>query len=61
MDLILGVVLFFGAIGTLTLLVWDTFQSPKPITKTKYSSDIGLEQLNSNKREECYLTQVNNG
>ena len=33
MDLIPGVVLFFEAKGTLSLLGWDTFQNPKPITK----------------------------
>ena len=33
MDLIPGVVLIFGAIGTVALLGWDTFQNRKPITK----------------------------
>ena len=33
MDLIPGVVLLFGAIGTVALLGWDTFQNRKPITK----------------------------
>ena len=35
MDLIPGVVLFFGAIGTVALLGWDTFQNRKPITKAE--------------------------
>ena len=33
MDLIPGLVLFLGAIATIGLLGWDTFQNPKPITK----------------------------
>ena len=35
MDLIPGVVLIFGAIGTVALLGWDTFQNRKPITKAE--------------------------
>ena len=35
MDLIPGLVLFFGAIGTIALLGWDTFKNRKPITKTE--------------------------
>ena len=35
MDLIPGLVLFFGAIGTVALLGWDTFQNRKPITKAE--------------------------
>ena len=35
MDLIPGVVLFFGAIGTVALLGWDTFQNRIPITKSE--------------------------
>tara|TARA_Y100001968_G_scaffold306194_1_gene322796 strand:+ start:1073 stop:1249 length:177 start_codon:yes stop_codon:yes gene_type:complete len=35
MDLIPGVVLFLGAIGTVALLGWDTFQNRKPITKAE--------------------------
>ena len=35
MDLIPGVVLFFGALVTLALLGWDTFQNHKPITKAE--------------------------
>ena len=35
MDLIPGVVLFFGAIGTVALLGWDTVQNRKPITKAE--------------------------
>ena len=35
MDLIPGVVLFFGAIGTVALLGWDTFQNRKTITKAE--------------------------
>jgi len=35
MDLIPGVVLFLGAIGTIALLGWDTFQNRKPITKAE--------------------------
>ena len=35
MDLIPGVVLFFGAIGTVALLGWDTFQNRKLITKAE--------------------------
>ena len=35
MDLIPGVVLCFGAIGTVALLGWDTFQNRKTITKAE--------------------------
>ena len=35
MDLMPGVVLFFGAIGTVALLGWDIFQNRKPITKAE--------------------------
>ena len=35
MDLIQGVVLIFGAIGTLSLIIWDTFQNLTPITKAE--------------------------
>jgi len=35
MDLIPGVILFLGAIGTVALLGWDTFQNRKPITKAE--------------------------
>ena len=61
MDLIPGVVLFFGAIGTIALLGWDTFQNRKPFTNLKGSSLVGLEQLNHNKKEESYLTDDNYG
>ena len=35
MDLIPGVVLFFGAIGTVDLLGWDIFQNRKSNTKAE--------------------------
>ena len=35
MDLIPGVVLFLGAIVTVILFGWDTFQNRKPITKAE--------------------------
>ena len=35
MDLIPGAVLFLGAIGTVGLLGWDTYQNRKPITKSE--------------------------
>tara|TARA_B100001250_G_scaffold4800_1_gene4052 strand:+ start:617 stop:742 length:126 start_codon:yes stop_codon:yes gene_type:complete len=41
MDLIPGVVLFFGAFGTVGFLGWDTFQNRKPITKSEYSILVG--------------------
>ena len=41
MDLIPGVVLFFGAIGTVALLGWDTFQNRKPITKAEMQQSRG--------------------
>ena len=41
MDLIPGVILFFGAIGTVALLGWDTFQNRKPITKAEMLQSRG--------------------
>tara|TARA_B100000575_G_scaffold122407_1_gene97521 strand:- start:398 stop:574 length:177 start_codon:yes stop_codon:yes gene_type:complete len=41
MDLIPGVVLFLGAIGTVALLGWDTFQNRKPITKSEMQQSRG--------------------
>ena len=41
MDLIQGIVLFFGAIGTVALLGWDTFQNRKPITKVEMQPTLG--------------------
>ncbi len=35
MDLIPGAVLIFGAVGTVALLGWDTFQNRKQITKAQ--------------------------
>ncbi len=54
MDLILGVVLFFGAIGTLALLGWHTVQNSKPINKAKFRSLVEREQWNHHNREEVY-------
>ena len=41
MDLIPGVVLFIGVIGTVPLLGWDTFQNVKPITKDEMQQSRG--------------------
>ena len=41
MDLIPGVVLFIGAIGTVALLGSDTFQNRKPITKAEMQKSRG--------------------
>ena len=41
MDLIPGVVLFLGAIGTVALLGWDTFQNRMPITKAEMQQSLG--------------------
>ena len=41
MDLIPGVILFLGAIGTIALLGWDTFQNRKPITKAEMQQSRG--------------------
>tara|TARA_Y100001968_G_scaffold166866_1_gene152826 strand:- start:83 stop:259 length:177 start_codon:yes stop_codon:yes gene_type:complete len=41
MSLIPGIVLFFGAIGTVALLGWDTFQNRKPITKAEMQLSRG--------------------
>ena len=41
MDLIPGIVLFLGAIGTVALLGWDTFQNRKPITKAEMQQSRG--------------------
>mgnify|MGYP000272315649 CR=1 FL=1 len=61
MNIIPGVVLFFGAIGTVALLGWDTFQNRKPITKAEMQQSRGTEHLSHNKREEGYLTEHNYG
>ena len=45
MDLIPGVVLFFGAIGTVALLGWDTFQNRKPITKEEMQKFRGTRAV----------------
>ena len=42
MDLIPGVVLFIGAIGTVALLGWDTFKNRKPITKSEMHQSRGI-------------------
>tara|TARA_B100000579_G_C22679126_1_gene779431 strand:+ start:108 stop:284 length:177 start_codon:yes stop_codon:yes gene_type:complete len=44
MDLIPGVILFLGAIGTIALLGWDTFQNRKPITKAEMNQSRGGRQ-----------------
>ena len=41
MDLIPGVVLCFGAIGTVALLGWDTFQNRKTIFKVEMQQPRG--------------------
>ncbi len=41
MDLIPGAVLIFGAVGTVALLGWDTFQNRKPITKVEMQQARG--------------------
>tara|TARA_Y100001968_G_scaffold30570_1_gene23599 strand:- start:1612 stop:1788 length:177 start_codon:yes stop_codon:yes gene_type:complete len=41
MDLIPGVVLFLGAVATIGLLGWDTFQNRKPITKSEMQQSRG--------------------
>ncbi len=41
MDLIPGVILIFGAIGTVALLGWDTLQNRKPITKAELKQSSG--------------------
>ena len=61
MDLIPGVVLFFGAIGTVALLGWDTFQNRKTITKAEMQQSRGTRAAKKHKREEGYLTEDNYG
>ena len=46
MDLIPGVVLFLGAIGTIALLGWDTFQNRKPITKAEMQQSRRANPIN---------------
>tara|TARA_Y100001968_G_scaffold43285_1_gene33281 strand:- start:344 stop:520 length:177 start_codon:yes stop_codon:yes gene_type:complete len=50
MDLIPGVVLFLGAIGTVGLLGWDTFQNRKPITKAEMQLSRGIKKSNIKKQ-----------
>ena len=45
MDLIPGVVLFLGAIGTVALLGWDTFKNRKPITKVEMLQSRGTRAV----------------
>ena len=61
MDLIPGVVLFFGAIGTVALLVGILSKIVSQLLKLKCSSLVELEQLSHNKREEGCLTEDNYG
>ena len=61
MDLILGVVLIYGAIGTLSLFIWDTFQNLTPITKAELQLSYRARPEKQQKREECYFTEVNYG
>ena len=41
MDLIPGVVLFLGAIGTVALLGWDTFQNRRSINQDEIQASLG--------------------
>jgi hypothetical protein len=41
MDLIPGLFLFFGAIGSVAFFGWDTFQNRKPITKAEMNQSRG--------------------
>ncbi len=50
MDLIPGVVLFLGAIGTVALLGWDTFQNRKPITKAEMQQSRGNRTIKQKKQ-----------
>ena len=50
MDLIPGVVLFLGAIATIGLLGWDTFQNRKPITKSEMQQSRGTRQSKPQKQ-----------
>ena len=50
MDLIPGVVLFLGAIGTIALLGWDTFQNRKPITKAEMQQSRGPRASNQRQK-----------
>ncbi len=50
MDLIPGVVLFFGAIGTVALFGWDTFQNHKPITKAETHQSRGIRAVKPQKK-----------
>ena len=61
MDLITAFVLFIGAIGTVALLGWDTFQNRKPIKKLKCSNLLGLDQPRIWHKEKACLTEVNYG
>tara|TARA_Y100001968_G_scaffold4309_1_gene3832 strand:- start:4191 stop:4367 length:177 start_codon:yes stop_codon:yes gene_type:complete len=50
MDLIPGVILFIGAIGTVALLGWDTFQNRKPITKAEMQQSRGSRSSNTKQK-----------
>ena len=50
MDLIPGIVLFLGAIGTVGLLGWDTFQNRKPITKSEMQQIKGNRSTNQKRQ-----------
>ena len=51
MDLIPGVVLIFGAVGTVTLLGWDTFQNLKPITKAEMQPTRSARSVTPQKKK----------
>tara|TARA_B100000579_G_C22404848_1_gene653541 strand:+ start:142 stop:318 length:177 start_codon:yes stop_codon:yes gene_type:complete len=50
MNLIPGIVLLFGALGTVALLGWDTFQNRKPITKLEMQQSRRSAPSNQKKK-----------
>ena len=57
MDLIPGVVLFLGAIATIGLLGWDTFQNRKPITKLEMQQSRGTRKPNPQKQRRGWFNR----
>ena len=50
MSLIPGLVLFLGAITTVSLIGWDTNQNRKPITKAEMQLSVGSKPSKDQKK-----------
>ena len=58
MDLIPNLVLFFGAIATVGLLGWDTFQNRKPITKSEMQKSRGARSVKPTQKRRVFFNRA---